>query len=392
MNTLSHSPKRIFAALFFAIFATIMGVGIVVPLLPVYAHQLGAGGFTIGMIFGSFSISRTLLVSYFGKKSDQKGRKPFIVTGLLLYALISIAYVISSSIPALIVIRFFQGVASAMLMPVIQAYAGDIASPGSEGLSMGIFNMSIFLGLSIGPLMGGLIKDIFSLDVAFICMGGLAFLSFLMCLFILPPVHAELTHGRRASVGSWADLMKDKEIARLFALRLAYAICVGSIWSFLPVWANSEFELSSSLIGILIMLGVLVSGIMHTPMGYLADRLNRNVLIGIGGMIVTAALLGFKWANGFWYLFIVNAAVGLGGGIMMPSLIAMAVVRGDQLKVMGSIMGLVTLAHSLGMLLGPLLAGVMMDFFPLREILSTTSLLMVLGTGLFFFLPKMARP
>jgi MFS family permease len=390
MNRLSASQKRIFVTLFLSLFATIMGVGIVVPLLPVYAHQLGAGGFTIGMIFGSFSISRTLFVSYFGQKSDQNGRKPFIVSGLFLYGIVSIAFVLTSGVYSLIVIRFFQGVASAMLMPVIQAYIGDMAPSGSEGLSMGVFNMSIFLGLSLGPLMGGLINDFFSLDIAFICMGGLAFLSFGMCMAFLPSTHAERIHGRHASRVSWMALLGDAHILRIFTLRLTYAICVGIIWSFLPVWADSEFHLPSSLIGVLIMLGVLVSGIMHTPMGYLADRQDKRILIGLGAAIVAFALLGFKWATGFWYLFVVNAAVGFGGGIMMPSLLAMAVIRGDQLKVMGAIMGIITFAHSLGMLLGPVFAGSIMEICSLRTVLSTTSIVMIAGTA-FFFLPPQSN-
>ena len=81
--------KKIFGTLFFSIFATVTGVGIVVPLLPVYAHHAGASGFAIGLIFGSFSLSRTLFLPYFGRLSDRKGRKPLIVPGLLAYALIS---------------------------------------------------------------------------------------------------------------------------------------------------------------------------------------------------------------------------------------------------------------------------------------------------------------
>ncbi len=76
--------KKIFATLFFAIFATVTGVGIVVPLLPVYAHDLGASGFYIGMIFGAFSLARTFFLPYFGRLSDHKGRKPLIIPGLLL--------------------------------------------------------------------------------------------------------------------------------------------------------------------------------------------------------------------------------------------------------------------------------------------------------------------
>ena len=141
--------KKIFGTLFFSIFAAVTGVGIVVPLLPIYAHNLGASGLYIGLIFGAFSLSRTVFLPWFGRLSDVRGRKPFIVPGFLAYALISLSFVYSNTVGTLIVIRFFHGIASAMLMPVIQAYIGDITPRKREGITMGAFNMSLFLGLSL---------------------------------------------------------------------------------------------------------------------------------------------------------------------------------------------------------------------------------------------------
>ncbi|HKK90411.1 MAG TPA: MFS transporter, partial [Desulfobacteraceae bacterium] len=77
----------IFLILFFTIFTTVTGVGMVVPLLPVYADELGASGLYVGMIFGAFSFSRVLFLPYWGRLSDAKGRKPFILAGLAGYAL-----------------------------------------------------------------------------------------------------------------------------------------------------------------------------------------------------------------------------------------------------------------------------------------------------------------
>ena len=93
---------KIFSTLFIAIFVTAMGAGFVAPLLPIYAHELGAGGFQIGLIFGAFSLTRTLFVPYFGKLSDRKGRKPFITTGLFLYFLVSLFYAANKSVETLI--------------------------------------------------------------------------------------------------------------------------------------------------------------------------------------------------------------------------------------------------------------------------------------------------
>ena len=377
--------KKKFATLFFSIFVSVTGVGIVVPLLPVYAYELGASGLYIGLVFGAFSLSRTFFLPYFGRLSDKKGRKPLIISGLLAYALISIAFIFSKNVETLIIIRFIQGISSAMLMPVIQAYVGDITPEGSEGLSMGMFNMSMFFGLSVGPLAGGMINEHFSLNTSFLCMGILAFLGFSLCLFLLPPTKSERAVSRKKGVISWKKLLKDRELSGLFSFRFAYAACVGVVWGFLPVFADSEFHLSSSHIGILVMLGVFISGIMHTPMGFMADRFNKKTMIIIGGLIIALAILLFKWADGFGDLFIANALIGIGGGISMPAVMALAVLKGKTTKAMGSVMGLVTMAHSSGMLAGSLIAGLMMDIFQLRHVFSFGSLIMVIGTGLFFF-------
>ncbi|MCK4605394.1 MAG: MFS transporter, partial [Deltaproteobacteria bacterium] len=112
---MNSSDKKIFITIFFSIFTSVTGVGIVVPLLPVYAHDLGASGLYISLIFGAFSLSRTFLLPYFGRISDKKGRKPFIVAGLLGYTLVSIAFMFSADVNSLIIVRFLQGIASAMI-------------------------------------------------------------------------------------------------------------------------------------------------------------------------------------------------------------------------------------------------------------------------------------
>ncbi len=383
---LTGLDKKVFGTLFFSIFAAVTGVGIVVPLLPVYAHDLGASGLYIGLIFGAFSLSRTLFLPLFGRLSDKKGRKPFIATGLLAYAFISVAFVFSRNVPTLIGIRFIQGIASAMIMPVAQAYVGDIAPSGEEGFTMGMFNMSIFLSLSIGPLLGGYIKDRWGLHAAFVIMGALAMGAFLMSFLLLPPSRMEAIRPFDKRLAGWGRLLKDPELAGLLSFRFSYTACIGVIWGFLPVYAASVFSISSSLIGVLVMLGVLISGLIQTPMGYVADRISRKKMIVVGGGISSLGLLLFQFAGGFWDLFSANFLFGLGGGIAMPPLMATAVLKGNQVKAMGAVMALLTMAHSGGMLVGSILAGVTMDFFQLRQAFLVGAGLMIAGAGLFSML------
>lgn len=383
--------KRVFATLFFSLFATVTGVGIVVPLLPVYAHDLGAGGLYIGLIFGAFSLSRTLFLPYFGRRSDRQGRKPFIVAGLCAYAVISVAFIFSKSVEMLIFIRLVQGVASAMIMPVVQAYVGDITPARKEGFVMGLFNISVFMGLSLGPLAGGAINDRFSLSAAFGCMGFLATIGFLGSLWFLPPTHTERALSRGEPPAAWRVLLADRDIAGLAVFRFTYTACIGVIWGFLPVFADGEFSLSSSAIGLLVMMGVLVSGILQTPLGLLADRMNRRLMAAIGGCVVVYAVASFAWSGGFWDLFRSNLLFGIGGGVAMVSIMAMAVDKGNSVKAMGSVMALMTMAHSTGMLGGSFLAGLMMDLFHLRIAFSIGAGVMAVGVVMFALLGRSER-
>ncbi|HII07488.1 MAG TPA: MFS transporter, partial [Methanotrichaceae archaeon] len=80
------AEKRLFDVLFISVFAAMLGLGIVGPLLPIYAENLGASGLWIGMIFSGFAAGRAIFMPIVGRLSDESGRKKFIVTGLLAYA------------------------------------------------------------------------------------------------------------------------------------------------------------------------------------------------------------------------------------------------------------------------------------------------------------------
>jgi len=266
---------------------------------------------------------------------------------------------------------------------VIQAYIGDITPRGREGITMGAFNMSLFLGLSLGPLIGGVIKDRFNFQTSFICMGLLALVGFFLCLGLLPPTRSEQGILHPEQPVSWKTLIYDWHVAGLFSFRFAYVFCVGIIWGFIPLYADLKFGASSSLIGILIMLGVFVSGLIHMPMGFLADRTSKRAMVAFGGLTVSYAIVSFSWSDQLADLIVATVIFGLGGGISMPALMALAVVKGNRASAMGSIMALMTVAHSLGMFSGALMGGVMMDFFQLQAVFPLGGMVMLACSGLF---------
>jgi DHA1 family multidrug resistance protein-like MFS transporter len=377
---------KIFTTLFLAIFFTTLGVGLVVPLLPVYAHELGAGAFQVGLVFAAFSLTRSMFVPYFGKLSDKKGKKPFLTTGLFIFFFLSILYTYSKNIETLILLRLGQGFASAMVLPVAQAYIGIMTPPQKEGRVMGLFSISLYGGLSIGPLLGGVVKDRFSINASFLSMGALCLFGFVLCLLFLPRedvLHKNNPSGSGKSK-SYLAIVKTPAIFSLFTFRICFTTCIGIIWTFLPLFANTMLYLSSSAIGFVIMINVFIAGVLQAPMGYIADRFSKKIMVTAGGVLAIISLLCLNYATSFNGLVIANGIFGLAGGISLPAIMALGIIEGRKTRAMGSIMGLLTMAHSLGMLVGPLLAGIIIDVFSMEAIFITGAV--ILGAGTIVFL------
>jgi MFS family permease len=381
--------RRILGTLYFSVFTTVIGVGIVVPLLPVYAHELGAGGLQIALIFGAYAVSRAIFLPVFGHLSDRKGRKTFLTVGLLAYALVSLALAYLDSIAALVVIRLLHGIASAMLIPIFQAYAADLAPAGREGRVMGLYGTVVLLGMSLGPFAGGLIHDHWGLRATFWIMGILALMGFVACAWLLPPASAEFQQRQLAAPSGWRHLLRDPKLTSLFVFRFAYVVCVGIIWAFVPLYAAFKLSLSSASIGLIITLGIASAGLLNTPMGILADRVNRTLLVGTGGVVAAAGILAFQMADSRATFIIASVLFGAGGGICMPALMALAAEKGNRSDAMASVMALMTVAHSFGMLAGALLGGFLMDLFSLRWVFSAGAIAMVLG--ILFFVTTAVR-
>ena len=377
---------KIFTTLFLAIFFTTLGVGLVVPLLPVYAHELGAGAFQVGLVFAAFSLTRSIFVPYFGKLSDKKGKKPFLTTGLFIFFFLSILYTYSKNIETLILLRLGQGFASAMVLPVAQAYIGIITPPQKEGRVMGLFSISLYGGLSIGPLLGGVVKDRFSINASFLSMGALCLLGFVFCLLFLPREGVLQTSNPSGSgkPKSYLAIVKTPAILSLFTFRICFTTCIGIIWTFLPLFANTMLDLSSSAIGFVIMINVFIAGLLQAPMGYIADRFSKKIMVTAGGVLAIISLLCLNYATSFNGLVIANGIFGLAGGISLPAIMALGIIEGRKTRAIGSIMGLLTMAHSLGMLVGPLLAGIIIDVFSMETIFITGAA--ILGAGTIMFL------
>jgi MFS family permease len=377
--------KRVFPILALSIFSSMLGVGIISPMLPLYAENMGATGIWIGIIFASFSISNTVATPIMGRLSDRSGRKLLLSIGLLSYSIISLGYMWANSVSQLTLVRLVQGVAGGMVIPIAQAYIGDISPKGEEGKWMGYFNAAFYTGFGCGPLMGGALTDHFGMNVAFSAMGGLNLLAFLVVAISLPEIRPrKMTSSPRSS---FKEMSASGMVKGLFSFQLVFALGRGTFATFLPIFAAIYIGLSPTLIGVLVAVNILLMSLFQAYGGNIADRLNRKTLVIVGSLANAASLALIPLGGSFWQLLGICAFIGASGAIASPAASALSVEEGRRFG-MSSTMAILAMALSIGMAIGPLLGGVIADFVDINLVFYFGAGMGLIGTGLFIWFAR----
>ncbi|MFC1924111.1 MFS transporter [Chloroflexota bacterium] len=375
--------KSVFPILAISTFSAMLGAGIIAPILPLYAENLGASGIWIGVIFAGFSISRTLFMPIVGNLSDKKGRRIFICIGLFAYTVISLGYVWANSVIELTLVRLVHGGASAMIIPIAQAYIGELSPEGEEGKWMGYFNAAFFTGFGFGPLMGGVLTDYFTENVAFYTMGALNLLAFILAFLFLPEID-----NRKVSTGdsrtSFFEMRESGVMKGLVSYQIVYAIGRGSFFTFLPLFGATSLtpELTAGQIGALLAIHMLIVSTTQLLSGKIADVFNRKGLIIAGGLVSVTFLALVPATHNFWQLLALCIFGALGGTLSLPAASALAVDEGKKYG-MGSTFGIFNMAMSTGMIAGPLIGGLIADTMNISSIFYFGAGMGLLGTALF---------
>lgn len=378
--------KRSFFVLSLAAFGVMLGMGIIAPLMPLYAKNMGASGIWLGIIFGSYSLSRLLFVPLIGKISDRRGRKKIIALGLFLYTVFSLGYVFATNPLLLSVVRFFQGFASAMTLPIIMAFIGDISPKGKEGRYMGNFNVSRFIGLGLGPLLGGVLNDAYGIDAAFYALSGITGLVFLLALFFLPEGEAFTGKRKQLKQSSFKTILQLKVMRGLLIFRFVSALGRGSLLSFLSIYAFS-FGITASQVGVMLTVNILFLSFLQIPFGKMADKLSKNKLILLGGLLSIISLILIPQTGNFFLLLLLNVLWGTGRAMGIPATSAINTMVGKKYG-MGSSTSLFMTSLYAGMVISPLISGLLMQTIGIIYIFYFAGLATAAGLFVFFIQVK----
>jgi MFS family permease len=380
MTTELTTRKKIFFVLFISLFSCMLGVGIIIPILPLYAETLGATGLWLGAIFAAFPLARSISMPLIGRFSDRMGRKRFITSGLLVYTLSSVGYIHATSTIELILIRVIQGFSSAMIIPIAMAFIADISPPDREGSYMGTFTIALFLGFGCGPILGGLTKDLFSMQADFLIMGGLCLLAFFLVLIYLPRSSSIQKNHPPLDI-PFTTILQSRSIAAICFYRFSNAFCRGSIMTFLPLYAHNSLHLNGSQIGVVIASSILLTAFLQLPSGKLADTVNRKMLVIAGSLLYFSIVPFIPYTVNFIQLLSLNIVLGFLGALSLPAASALTVTEGKNFG-MGSTMAIFNVAMSVGLAIGPLTSGMILDLFGLSGVFYFCTILGLVSTGI----------
>jgi MFS family permease len=295
---------REFARLCAASFAAYLSYAICrTPLLPLFAQQLGAGPSMIGVVVAASTLTGVLVKLPSGALSDVLGRKPLLLAGAFVFALLPFAYLAVTTIAGLILLRFVHGNATAIFGPVASATVSDLAPLNRRGAWLGAYATAQGAGQAVAPLLAGYLLAAGRFDVAFIVAGLIG----LTVPAILAFAASSRTPSPLAPGGRWPafregvrDVVGHRLVLVTSAAHAAQFVLSGALNAFLPLYARDVVGLTTAQIGWLFAAQTITTLAVRPVVGRLSDSVARTTVIVCGLTLCsvtlwTLSLVGHGW-------------------------------------------------------------------------------------------------
>jgi len=284
--------------LLLAQFPLFLGVGALIPVLPLYGKEFGLSQSSIGLLVSSPSVAKLLLNVPMGRLADTLGRRPLMVVGMLVLALGDIGTGLAVALPALIAGRFVTGAGLAIADAGTGAWIADVTEndPSKRAPFLGIQTAIISLAFVLGPALGGMAVDEYGLSSIFyivaagavVCAAGFA---------TLPDQQEVKCKAQEEEPLSFEELMKVKDQQGLAGVSMAFYVGAACKFAVVPGVATEVFGASASEVGQLFSL-LAAAGIFGTLAGGSATgAVGPRLVLGACGFICSLAYVVAAFAT-----------------------------------------------------------------------------------------------
>jgi DHA1 family multidrug resistance protein-like MFS transporter len=361
--------KRNLAILFVTLVIMMMGFGIIIPILPDLVVTFGGTGLEMGGLMAIFSAMQFLFSPMWGSLSDRFGRKPILILGVFGNAVSMLALGLSTQLWMLFASRGLAGVLSSATLPTAMAYISDSTDKKSRGGGMGVIGAAMGLGMVLGPGAGGLLSAI-SLQAPFYFAAILSLVAMLAIWLFLPEsLEAE---KREISVklqgpqlqAMWKSLFGP--LAFLFVSAFMISFAMTNFEGIYAYYAKDRYGYGPETIGIILTAIGIVSVIAQGALTGIATRKFGEVKVIKTSLF--ASVVGFLimlLAMDLPTVILTSSFFVLANAMLRPAVSSLISQRTTQGQ--GIAMGLNNAYMSLGRVIGPIWAGMVIDvnlYFP----------------------------
>jgi DHA1 family tetracycline resistance protein-like MFS transporter len=342
--------------IFLTVFIDMVGFGIIIPVLPLYAERFHASPIAIGWLTGIYSGMQIIFMPLLGKLSDRYGRRPVLLVSLIGTSIGFAVMGFANALPLLFVARIIDG-ATGGNISTAQAYIADVSTPETRSRSMGLIGAAFGLGFTFGPMIGGLMSRI-SYGAPFYFAAALAAVNVVLLYFYLPESlsaeHRATPHQKAMDVfrhgHGW---MFATVCATYFFLVVGFAMMTTLFALFTERRFGYDARHNGYLFAFIGIVGVVIQGGLIRR---LIPILGETTLARIGLVCMTAALATLPFATTLGTLLLVCAGLSIGSGFASPTLTGIASQMIDR-SYQGRALALLQTGGSLARLVGPLLGG-----------------------------------
>ncbi|HWP41602.1 MAG TPA: MFS transporter [Blastocatellia bacterium] len=355
----SRSPLVI---IFITIFIDLVGFGIVIPVLPLYAARFGASPTVIGLLLSVYSVMQFIFAPVLGRLSDRVGRRPVLLVSMIGTSFGFMLMGLAGSLELLFLARIIDGITGANISTA-QAYIADVTPPEQRSRGMGLIGAAFGLGFIVGPAIGGVMSQV-SLAAPFYFAAGLAAANAVALSFLLPEsLSAEhrIEARRRATIlqvfresGSW-------QLAALMATYFFATVSFALLTAIYALFTRRRFGYDATHNGyIFAFLGLLGAIIQGGLLGRLLSLFSDKTLAVAGTLVMTASMFALPESRTVWMLLAASTGIAIGNSLVTPTLNGLAS-RTVSAAWQGRMLGVLQSVASLARIIGPVLGGVLLD-------------------------------
>ena len=337
------------AGVFLAALLAFLAIGAALPVLPGYVRgPLRGSDLDVGIVVGAFAITAVICRPLAGRAADRRGRRIVLVAGSLAMAIGGALYLLAGSVAALIGARLAVGVGEGAVYTAGATWAVDLAPADRRGLALGLFGLSVWGGLSLGPLAGELLRSSVGYDAVWALTALLPAAGALIALRLPEPLRlspaAEQRRPRLVPRAAWRPGLA------LALANVGYAALAG----FVVLHLRARGIDGGATVFTAFALAVFASRLV---LSRVPDRAGASPTATAAGLLEALGLLIVALATSLTVALAGAVVIGIGFSMLFPSL-ALMVVGGVGEDRRGSALGAFTAFFDIGVGLGGPLAGV----------------------------------